>query len=98
MRIIRAYAVIVLTALSITAIAASIFIADENARKISLGQEYAVFVLNSDDEKRYKETVNPLPLLQKMKESAKKAASIAPPPISNVYWLIVNSERTENQK
>lgn len=98
MKLIRAYAITVLTVLSITAVAASIFIADENARKISLGQEYAVFVLSSADEKRHEETVNPLPLLQKMKEGAKKAAGIAPPPISNIYWLIVNSEKAENQK
>ncbi len=88
----------VIAALSITAVAASIFIADENARKISLGQDFAVFVLCSEDEKLGKGAVNPLPMLQKAAESAKKAASIAPPPISNIYWLIVNSEKSENQK
>ncbi len=98
MKIIRAYALTVIAVLSITAVASSLFIADENARKISLGQEYAVFVLSSSDEKQNGETVNLFPMLRKAAENAKRAASIAPPPISNIYWLIINSEKTENRK
>lgn len=92
MKIFRAYIITVIACISITSVAASIFIADENARKITLGEDYAVVVMNSSDEQRYDEAVNTLPMLEKLKSAAKKAASIAPPPFSNLYWIIFNAK------
>lgn len=92
MKIFRAYAITAIICLSLTSIAACIFIADESAKKISLGDESAVVVLSSTDEKLYAEAVNPMPVIEKIKQVAEKAASIAPPPVSNIYWFAVNSE------
>ena len=88
MKILRAYAVTVIICLSLTSIISCIFVADENARKISLGTESAVVVISSDDKKLNDGDINISPAIEKLKEAAKKAASIAPPPISNIYWLI----------
>ena len=96
MKIFRAYIITAAVCLCITSAVAAIFVADENAKKITLGQENAVLVLNSGDEKYYSDPVNPLPFLEKLKEGAEKAASIAPPPISNIYWFVVNSEKLTN--
>ncbi len=94
-KIIRYYIITAVVCMSITALTACIFVADENARKISLGQEFAVVVMNASAEKYYDSAVNAMPLLEKIKSGAKKAASIAPPPLSNIYWIIVNSEKEE---
>ena len=88
MKILRAYAVIAIICLSLTSIISGIFITDENARKISLGNKAAVVVINSGDEKLNEGEIDISPALEKLEEAAKKAASIAPPPISNIYWLI----------
>ena len=88
MKILRAYAVTVIICLSLTSIISGIFVADENARKISLGTESAVVVISSGDERLNEGDINIFPFLEKLKEAAKKAASIAPPPVSNIYWLI----------
>lgn len=96
MKIFRAYIITAVICLCITSAVAGIFVADENAKKITLGQQNAVLVLNSTDEKYYSDCVNPLPFLEKLKEGAKKAASIAPPPISNIYWFYVNSKNAMN--
>ena len=96
MKIIRAYIITAVICLCITSSVAGIFVADENAKKITLGQENAVLVLSSSDEKYYSDCVNPLPLLEKLKKGAEKAASIAPPPISNIYWFYVNSKSVMN--
>lgn len=95
MKILRYYIITVIACISITAVVAGIFIADENAKKISLGQEFAVVVMNATAEKYYAQAVNSAPILEKIKDGAKKAASIAPPPFSNIYWLVVNSEKEE---
>lgn len=97
MKIFRAYILTAIACISITSLAASVFIADENARKIMLGEDYAVMVLTSTDEAHSENTINPLPLLKKIRNAAEKAASIAPPPFSNIYWFIINSEKTESQ-
>ena len=96
MKIFRAYIITAAVCLCITSAVAGIFVADENAKKITLGQENAVLVLNSNDEKYYSDSLNPMPFLEKLKEGAEKAASIAPPPISNIYWFIVNSKNVMN--
>lgn len=96
MKIIRYYIITAVVCISITALTACVFVADENARKISLGQEFAVVVMNASAEKYYGSAVNPLPMLEKIKNGAKRAASIAPPPLSNIYWIIVNSGKEEN--
>lgn len=92
MNIIRAYAVAVIICLSITSIISGIFIADENARKITLGDETAVVVISSSDEKINEGDMNISPALEMLKKAAKKAAGFAPPPISNIYWFAVNTE------
>lgn len=92
-KIFRAYIITAAVCLCITSAIAGIFVAEENAEKIMLGQQTAVLVLNSTDEKYYSDTVNPVPFLKKLKESAEKAASIAPPPISNIYWFVFNTEK-----
>lgn len=92
-RIFRAYIITAVVCLSITASLSAIFVADENAKKITLGQENTVLVFSSADEKFYPDSLNPMPVLEKLKKGAEKAASIAPPPISNIYWFVVNSER-----
>ena len=96
MKLFRAYIITAAVCLCITSSVAAIFVADENAKKITLGQKNAVLVLNSTDEKYYSDSLNPLPYLEKLKESAEKAASIAPPPISNIYWFAVNSKSAMN--
>ena len=88
MKILRAYAVTAIICLSLTSLISGIFVADENARKISLGTESAVVVISSGDKKLNEGDVNISPALEKLKEAAKKAASIAPPPVNNIYWLI----------
>lgn len=88
MKILRAYAVTAIICLSLTSIISGIFVADENARKISLGTKSAVVVISSGDKKLNEGDVNISPALEKLKEAAKKAASIAPPPVNNIYWLI----------
>ncbi len=96
MKIFRAYIITAAVCLCITSAVAAIFVADENAKKITLGQENAVLVLSSADEKYYSDPVNPLPFLEKLKNGAEKAASIAPPPINNIYWFVVNSKTLMN--
>lgn len=96
MKILRAYAVTAIICLSITSIAACIFIADENAKKISLGSESAVVVMNTSDEKLYENAVNYSALFEKIKTVAEKAAGFAPPPLNNIYWFAVNSENLLN--
>ena len=91
MKILRAYAVAVIICLSITSIISGIFIADENARKITLGDETAVVVISSDDEKVNEGDMNISPALEMLKKGIKKAAGFAPPPISNIYWFAVNT-------
>lgn len=96
MKILRAYAVTAIICISITSIIACIFIADESAKKISLGYESAVVVFDSTDENLHEEAVNPMPFVEKIKRAAEKAASIAPPPVSNIYWFAVNTKSLLN--
>mgnify|MGYP003308380471 CR=1 FL=1 len=51
MKILRTYAVTAIICISLTAIIACIFIADENAKRITLGNESSVAVINSSAEK-----------------------------------------------
>lgn len=97
MKILRAYIMTAAVCISITSIIAGMFVADENAKKISLGQEYAVVMLSGEGKLR-EDAVNPLPLIEKIADGAKKAASLAPPPISNIYWFISNLKTEEIQK
>lgn len=46
MKLFRAYIITVIICISISSTVACIFIADENAKKISLGEEYAVVTMN----------------------------------------------------
>lgn len=92
LKILRAYAVTAIICLSLTSIIFCIFTADENAKKISLGSETAVVVISSGDDKLNEGDINISPALEKLKEAAEKAASLAPPPINNIYWFAVNSE------
>lgn len=82
--------------LSLTAVISGIFIADENARRISLGDKSAVIVLNSNDEKVRDGDTDISPYLEKLESAAKKAAGIAPPPINNIYWFAVNTKKLWN--
>lgn len=93
MKILRVYIITVILCISIFSTVACIFIADENARKIALGEEYAVVAMNNSAEKS---AANPLPVIDRIAEEIKRAASIAPPPINNIYWLM--KEIAENQK
>ena len=74
--------------LSLTSLISGIFIADENTKAVSLGTKNAVVVMNNEAEKVSDGEINLSPAIEKLKNAAKKAASIAPPPISNIYWLI----------
>ncbi|MBQ2841708.1 MAG: hypothetical protein IJE72_01575 [Clostridia bacterium] len=96
MKIFRAYIITAVVCLSITSSLTAIFVADENAKRITLGQENTVLVFSSADEIYYPDSINPTPFLEKLKKGAEKAASIAPPPISNIYWFAVNSKRIMN--
>ncbi len=60
MKLFRAYILTVIICISISSVISCIFIADENARKISLGEEYAV--VSADD-------INPL--LHEIKRAVK---------------------------
>ncbi len=96
MKILRAYAVTAIICISLTSIIACVFIADESAKKISLGDESAVVVFSSTDENLYEKAVNPMPIFEKIKNAAEKAASIAPPPVSNIYGFAVNTQNLIN--
>ncbi len=87
MKIIRAYIITAIVCISITSIISCIFIADESAKKITLGEESTVLVLSSQDKILYPDAVSHEPELEKLKEIIKRAASISPPPISNLYWF-----------
>lgn len=93
MKILRAYAVTAIICLSLTSIAACIFIADENTKKISVGSESAVVVMSTSDEKLYENAVNPSAVIGKIMNAAEKAAGFAPPPFNNLYWFAVNAEK-----
>lgn len=88
MKLFRAYIITVIACISISSTVACIFIADENARKISLGEDYAVVAMKNQSETAHENSFNPLPLINEIGEEIKKAASIAPPPVSNIYWFI----------
>lgn len=94
MKLFRAYIITVIVCISVSSTVACIFIADENARKISLGEEYTVVEINDSDAVSDENTVNPLPVLREIAEGIKKAASISPPPIGNIYWFM--QKMTEN--
>lgn len=96
MKILRAYAVAVMICISITSVIACVFIADENARKISFGNEITVAVISSSDEQLRENEVDFSHIIVKIKDTTKKAASISPPPLSNIYWFVVNSESLLN--
>lgn len=96
MKIFRAYIITVIACISIASTLACIFIADENAKKISLGEKYAVVVMNNSEETLDENEVNPLPAIQRIAEGIKRAASLAPPPVSNIYWFIEGIK--QNQK
>lgn len=59
MKLFRAYIITVIVCISVSSILACIFIADENARKISLGENYSVVTAEELD-----------PLLQRIKKAA----------------------------
>lgn len=88
MKILRAYIITVIACISISSTVACIFIADENAKKISLGEEATVVVMSNSNEALDETGINPLSEIKKINEGIKKAASIAPPPVSNIYWFI----------
>lgn len=98
MKLFRVYIITAVVCLSITMSISAIFIADENAKRITLGKESTVLVFSSADEKYHSDVFNPMPILEKLGKGAEKAAGIAPPPISNIYWFVVSSERIMNQK
>ena len=93
MKILRAYLITAMVCISVFSTVGCIFIADENARKIALGEEYAIVAMNNSDEKS---GTNPLPVMGRIAEEIKRAASIAPPPINNIYWFMKGI--TENRK
>ena len=88
----RIYLIAVMIFASITALTASIFLADESAKKITFGEKTAVVVISSREAPATENEIDVSHLLEKIKEEIKKAAGIAPPPISNLYWIAVTSE------
>ncbi len=80
MKLFRAYIIAVVICISVTTMTGCIFIADETAKRVSLGEESAVVVINSADEKLYDNTVNITPIIEKIIEAIKKAAAISLPP------------------
>lgn len=76
--------------ISLTFSAVCIFTADEAAKKVTLGENRAVLVLGSDSEKLDDGTTDLAGYFEKAKAAIETAASIAPPPISNIYFLIKN--------
>ena len=95
MKILRAYIITVIACISIVSTIACFFIADENAKKISLGEDFTVVVMDENKENS-ENSVNYLPEIKKITEKIKRVASIAPPPVNNIYWFIEGIER--NQK
>lgn len=96
MKLFRAYIITVIVCISIASTVACFFVADENARKISLGEEYTVVVMKNSAQKVEENEVNSLPILAEIAEVIEKAAGLAPPPVSNIYWFIKGI--TANQK
>ena len=87
MKILRAYAVTAIICLSLTSIISCIFIADENAKKISLDDKSAVVVMNSTDKALFENAVDFSEYINKIRMITEKAAGIAPPPVNNIYWF-----------
>lgn len=92
-KIIRAYIITAVICLCISASVSAFFVADENAKKIVLGEENTVVVFGSYDKELYPDSINSEPFFEKLKAVAEKAAGIAPPPVNNIYWFVVNSKR-----
>ena len=90
MKIFRAYIITAVVCISLTVTAACIFIADESAKRITFGNESTVIVYSSSEKTLAENEINAMPVIKKLKDGAKKAASLAPPPISNIYWFISN--------
>ncbi len=88
MKLFRAYIITVVVCISIATMTGCFFIADETAKKVSLGEESAVVVINSADEKLYGNTVNITPVIEKFIQTIKKAAAYMPPPVNSVYYFI----------
>lgn len=88
MKLLRAYVITVIITISIASTVACVFIADENAKKISLGEEYTVVVMKNPAQKVEENEINSFPVLNRIAESIEKAAGFAPPPINNIYWFI----------
>lgn len=87
MKLFRAYIIAVVACMSIATMTGCIFIADETAKKVSFGEESAVVVINSTDEKLYDNTVNIAPVIEKISETIKKAAAFLPPPVNSIYYI-----------
>ncbi len=96
MKIFRAYIITAVVCLCITLSLSAVFVADENAKRIALGEESAVLVFGNMTEKQHNDSFCLTPVLCELKKGAEKAASIAPTPISNIYWFVVNSKNLMN--
>ena len=68
MKIFRAYIITVIACISIASIISCVFIADENARKISLGEDFAVVAMKDYSDFSEKNMLNPLPMLNSIAE------------------------------
>ena len=90
MKFFRMYLITVMIFASITAFTASVFIADERARKITLGEKSAVVVIGNREKLAENGEIDILPILEKIKQQIKKAAGFAPPPIDDKNFISEN--------
>lgn len=90
MKLVRKYVVTAAILLCLTSATACVFIADENARRIGFGLESVELVVGAPHEKFGPDALDALPIIRKTVSAIKKAASLAPPPVGNIYWFAVN--------
>lgn len=87
LKLIRNYITVIMICASLTFCAAGILSADESARRVVLGEQNAVLVLNSTGRSPANAAEDISPILRKAAEITEKAVLFAPPPISNIYWF-----------
>ncbi len=96
MKTFRIYIVCAIFIVSSTLGCAFVCVADENARKISLGAQSAAVAVSFSNEELPSETTNLLETVSKLKENAKKAAGFIPPPFGCLYKIATIARNSTN--
>lgn len=83
----RKYVIIMVVFICLTFAVSCVFIADESARKVCLGDSGAMLAFGSTSESIGNNITDISPYIGRLTEIMKRAAVIAPPPVSSFYYL-----------